>query len=210
VDNSRLLCMHRVRVALSQVKGLVMGAARRRNPQHFHRVCTGSVRLRTNRPHGCAQVTGRQSSYRAGRWPRINSPVLACQGLHAGREDLAWMRSPETAGTGMLAAARRPGARIHRKPPDLRTLIGPGPRILDMFKPPGLCHWSRPRLANRCCSRSPTKPAPSRAATLATRSIAAARDAKPATSMAVLRIWALKRRHHRCLTGQNQTRPLHV
>ena len=51
--------MHRMRLALSQVKAPVMLAGRQRNPQHFHRVCTGSALLRTSDPHVCAQTAGK-------------------------------------------------------------------------------------------------------------------------------------------------------
>jgi hypothetical protein len=42
-------------------KGPIRDAARQRNPQHFHRARTGSVSLRTNHPHVCAQPAGKQS-----------------------------------------------------------------------------------------------------------------------------------------------------
>ena len=35
--------------------------ARLRNPQHFHRLCTGLAPLRTSHPHVCAQAAGKQS-----------------------------------------------------------------------------------------------------------------------------------------------------
>ena len=35
--------------------------ARLRNPQHFHRLCTGLALLRTSHPHVCAQAGGKQS-----------------------------------------------------------------------------------------------------------------------------------------------------
>jgi hypothetical protein len=41
--------------------------ARLRNPQHFHRLCTGLAPLRTSHPHVCAQAAGKKScvSWRA-------------------------------------------------------------------------------------------------------------------------------------------------
>ena len=41
--------------------------ARLRNPQHFHRLCTGLAPLRTSHPHVCAQAAGEQSSRRPAR-----------------------------------------------------------------------------------------------------------------------------------------------
>ena len=38
--------------------------ARLRNPQHFHRLCTGLAPLRTSHPHVCAQAAGKQSCRR--------------------------------------------------------------------------------------------------------------------------------------------------
>ena len=43
-------------------KGSVMGVARQRNPQHFHRARTATVPLRTSHPHVCAQPAGKQCS----------------------------------------------------------------------------------------------------------------------------------------------------
>jgi hypothetical protein len=37
---------------------------RLRNPQHFHRLCTGLARLRTSHPHVCAQAAGKQACRR--------------------------------------------------------------------------------------------------------------------------------------------------
>ena len=77
-----------------------MGAARRRNPQHFHRIRTGSVPLRTSHPHLCAQPAGKQFSCHAGRPPV--SAVLAGHGQQAGHEapGLVRMRSCRNPGHG--------------------------------------------------------------------------------------------------------------
>jgi hypothetical protein len=49
-----------------------------RNPQHFHRLCTGLAPLRTSHPHVCAQATGKQSCRRlAGSSRSARAPVLA-------------------------------------------------------------------------------------------------------------------------------------
>ena len=74
MDNSRLLCMHRVRVALSQVKGLVIGAA----GGAIHIISTAYAQVR----RCCAQVVH-----------------MFVHRQHAGHEDLprGWKRSPETA-----------------------------------------------------------------------------------------------------------------
>ena len=74
MDNSRFLCMHRVWVALSQVKGLVMGAA----GGGIHSISTAYAQAR----RCCAQVVH-----------------MFVHRQHAGHEDLprGWKRSPETA-----------------------------------------------------------------------------------------------------------------
>ena len=49
-----------------------------RNPQHFHRLCTGLAPLRTSHPHVCAQAAGKQSCRRlAGSSGSAPAPVLA-------------------------------------------------------------------------------------------------------------------------------------
>lgn len=54
--------------------------ARLRNPQHFHRLCTGLAPLRTSHPHVCAQAAGKQSCRRlAGSSGSSPAPVLACR-----------------------------------------------------------------------------------------------------------------------------------
>ena len=74
MDNFRFLCMHRVRVELSQVKGLVMGAA----GDGIHSISTAYAQAR----RCCAQVVH-----------------MFVHRQHAGHEDLprGWKRSPETA-----------------------------------------------------------------------------------------------------------------
>jgi len=42
-------------------KRALLVPARLRNPQHFHRLCTGLAPLRTSHPHVCAQAAGKQS-----------------------------------------------------------------------------------------------------------------------------------------------------
>ena len=52
--------------------------ARLRNPQHFHRLCTGLAPLRTSHPHVCAQTAGKQSCRRlAASSGSARAPVLA-------------------------------------------------------------------------------------------------------------------------------------
>ena len=49
-----------------------------RNPQHFHRLCTGLAPLRTSHPHVCAQAAGKQSCRRlAGSSGSARASVLA-------------------------------------------------------------------------------------------------------------------------------------
>jgi hypothetical protein len=61
--------------------------ARLRNPQHFHRLCTGLAPLRTSHPHVCAQVAGKQSCCRlAGSSGSAPAPVLVCRPVRRVRE----------------------------------------------------------------------------------------------------------------------------
>jgi hypothetical protein len=84
-------------------KGPVMGAARQRNPQQFHRVHTGLARLRTSHPHVCAQTAGTQPR-RSGR------PARRTRG--SGLDEIA-----QEGRHRMPTAARKTGRpRIHRKP----------------------------------------------------------------------------------------------
>ena len=64
-------------MALFPGKRLTLDAARQRNPQHFHRACTGSALLCTSHPHLCAQSAGKQPSGRADRQQPINAPAPA-------------------------------------------------------------------------------------------------------------------------------------
>ena len=88
-------------------KGPVLGAARQRNPQHFHRVRTGSVPLRTSHPHVCAQPAGKQSSCRAGRQSAdqrasacVTQPARRTRGPGPGPDQIVQEPGPR-----MLAAA---------------------------------------------------------------------------------------------------------
>ena len=64
--------------------------ARLRNPQHFHRLCTGLAPLRTSHPHVCAQAAGKQSCRRlAGSSGSAPAPVLACRPARRVRESEA-------------------------------------------------------------------------------------------------------------------------
>jgi hypothetical protein len=71
------------RLALSPGKRPTPGAARQRNPQHFHRSCTGSMLLHTSHPQRCAQPAGKQPSCRAGRQQPISAG--ACGETATGR-----------------------------------------------------------------------------------------------------------------------------
>jgi len=49
-----------------------------RNPQHFHRLCTGLAPLRTSHPHVCTQTAGKQSCcWLAASSGSARAPVLA-------------------------------------------------------------------------------------------------------------------------------------
>ena len=57
----------------------LLALASLRNPQHFHRLCTGLAPLRTSHPHVCAQTAGQQSSGRpAGRQQRTGAGAGPC------------------------------------------------------------------------------------------------------------------------------------
>ena len=74
-----------------------MCAPGQRNPQHFHRACTGSVLLRTSHPHVCAQSAGKQSAWRAGRQqPRClrDRASRPDAGLPAWRDEIMQERGP--------------------------------------------------------------------------------------------------------------------
>jgi len=79
-----------------------MGAARRRNPQHFHRIRTGSVPLRTSHPHLCAQPAGKQFSWQAAgqRGPCGTRPAGRTRGSGPGSDEIV-----QEPGPWMLAAA---------------------------------------------------------------------------------------------------------
>jgi hypothetical protein len=56
----------------------LLAPASLRNPQHFHRLCTGLAPLRTSHPHVCAQAVGKKSCRRlAGSSGSARVPVLA-------------------------------------------------------------------------------------------------------------------------------------
>ena len=62
--------------------------ASRRNPQHFHRLCTGLAPLRTSHPHVCAQTARKQSCRRlAGSSGSALAPALVRPGQRAVCED---------------------------------------------------------------------------------------------------------------------------
>jgi len=56
------------------VKGPFMSAAGWRDPQHFHRRCTGTPPFCTSNPHACAHLASQQSVYRAGSQQQITAP----------------------------------------------------------------------------------------------------------------------------------------
>jgi hypothetical protein len=59
--------------------------ARLRNPQHFHRLCTGLAPLRTSHPHVCAQEAGEAVPVSAGRQQRIGAIAGTCTPASAPR-----------------------------------------------------------------------------------------------------------------------------
>ena len=187
MDNSRFLCMHRVRVALSQVKAL-------------WRVRPGSgipsISTMCAQVLGCCAQVIHMFVHR--RWGRSPLAVLADSSgstrrcSRAGparrtrRSGRAWMRSPETAGTGCSPPPAGQGARIHTSPPERRILNGPD-RVSSIYPiRPGYATGHAPACANRRCSPSPDQPVGTEpgSSTFRTPSIMAARDAKPATSRA--------------------------
>jgi hypothetical protein len=87
--------------------------ARLRNPQHFHRLCTGLAPLRTSHPHVCAQVAGKQSCCRlAGSSGSAPVPVLVCRPARRVREaGTRWSHRPPLPGKDRcppLPGSRRP------------------------------------------------------------------------------------------------------
>jgi hypothetical protein len=92
--------------------------ARLRNPQHFHRLCTGLAPLRTSHPHVCAQAAGKQSCRRlAGSSGSARAPVLAgpASAPRASVRDTLVHRPPLAGGTDV----RRCRAHVvRRREPD--------------------------------------------------------------------------------------------
>ena len=136
-----------------------MVAARQRNPQHFHHLCTGSALLRTSDPHVCAQTAGKQSCCLPGWQAVADRCAGACvPGQPAGCEDLAraWMRSAQEGSHRMIAVAQRTGRRAFTVgPPIPRIPIGRGMRVLDTLKLARLRRrWSRPACAAATTSRT--------------------------------------------------------
>lgn len=106
-------------------KRALLVPARLRNPQHFHRLCTGLAPLRTSHPHVCAQAAGKQSCV---GWPaaadRHGAPVPVCPASapRAGSRDTL-VHQPPLPGKDRrppLPGSRRPqvGAksRVRRRP----------------------------------------------------------------------------------------------
>ena len=58
------------------VKSPYMSGAGQRDPQHFHRACTGPVPLCTRDPHAYARNAGQQPGCRAGSQQQITAPWL--------------------------------------------------------------------------------------------------------------------------------------
>jgi hypothetical protein len=63
--------------------------ARLRNPQHFHRLCTGLAPLRTSHPHVCAQTAGKQSCV-GGRQQRISAGTCLPASRHVRGAETRW------------------------------------------------------------------------------------------------------------------------
>jgi hypothetical protein len=100
------------RLALFPGKRPAPGVVRQRNPQHFHRACTGSVPLHTSHPHLCTQPAGKQPlarpagkrpPCRAGSQQPVSAPVLAAM-------------QPVGSGHGADEVVQEPG-RGHSPPP---------------------------------------------------------------------------------------------
>jgi hypothetical protein len=96
--------------------------ARLRNPQHFHRLCTGLAPLRTSHPHVCAQVAGKQSCCRlAGSSGSGTAPVIVCRPARRVREAGTRWSHPPMPGKDRcppLPGSRRPqvGAKSRVRP----------------------------------------------------------------------------------------------
>ena len=123
MDNSRFLCMHRVRVALSQVKGLVMGAA----GGGIHSISTAYAQVRGC----CAQVVH-----------------MFVHRQHAGHEDLprGLEEIARDGTTGVLPVRIRQG-------PSMYEMEGPRPASLRQGPPVAWLRWCRapPAGARRPC-----------------------------------------------------------
>jgi hypothetical protein len=102
-----------------------------RNPQHFHRLCTGLAPLRTSHPHVCAQAAG--SSPLVG-WQaaadRHGAPVLVCPGQRAACEDPG-LAGPIAGPCRVGTDVRRCRVHVTRRQESGCALVG-----IDMIKVP--------------------------------------------------------------------------
>src|SRR6185437_973395 len=77
-----------------------------RNPQHFHRLCTGLAPLRTSHPHVCAQTAGKQSCCRlAASSGSARAPVLAGPAFAPRASVRDTLVSPPAPGLGQTSGA---------------------------------------------------------------------------------------------------------
>ena len=87
--------------------------ARLRNPQHFHRLCTGLAPLRTSHPHVCAQAAGKQScvGWQAAADRHRRRYLLARPARRVREAETRWSHRPPLPGRDRrppLPGSRRP------------------------------------------------------------------------------------------------------
>ena len=122
VDNSGFSLQARGAGRVLPVRGHFTSMAWRRDPEHFHRACTGVVPFCASDPHAFPQKTGKQSCCRAGveRLVRVSGgcvtrPARRTRGPAPGPDETV-----QGGGRRMLAAAL-PDRRIRRPPAGSRS-----------------------------------------------------------------------------------------
>ena len=119
-----------------------------RNPQHFHRLCTGLAPLRTSHPHVCAQTAGEQSSGRLAGWlagrqagssGSARAPVRVCP-ASAPRASIRDSLVPSSPPAGVRMTSTVAGCEPSREPG--RALVGTDMiKVLANRKPLPGCRW---------------------------------------------------------------------
>ena len=175
----RFFSVHRARIALSQVKALLCGAARQHNPQHFPRRAQARYRFAQVIHIVMHSKACNTFSCRAGR-QRVSVPGIARGGRHPGRGSGLRLDDIAPDGGHRILAAHPAGqaARVPSRPPAVTlTVIPPAapPRYAQ-----GARAQSPPALALRLRHHGHE---PEREAPVPNRRPGSVADHRPATAM---------------------------